>query len=479
MLPWLTPFAGGPSPSVLPWLTTAACVAGLMVLCGLASGPLLTSQLIACAWLVAALISAAIALMQYLGLGEALAPWVNATRPGEAFGNLRQRNHLATLMSIGLLALLWKGGLRTTGWQTGVMVALLAFGNAASGSRTGAVQWVLIVMLAALWSVGGGRRRLYMALIALIAYVLATLILPWLFLAVTGQTVGDVLGRFSEAAGCASRTVLWSNVLDLIALKPWSGWGWGKLDYAHYMTLYPGERFCDILDNAHNLPLHLAVELGIPAAVLTCGLLIGLTWHAKPKHEIASSRQMAWGVLAVIGLHSLLEYPLWYGPFQLAVGLCMLLLWKQPTDGLTLGRLWPFASMTVVPAVAIALVAYALFDYYRVSQIYLPLHARNAAYIDDTLGKSRQTRLFGNLVLFAELSTQPLTSGNAEKVYAMSSRLLHFSPEPRVIEKLIESAAMLGRDEEAMMHRVRYKAAFPEDYEKWANTMTSKLAQVR
>ena len=28
------------------------------------------------------------------------------------------------------------------------------------------------------------------------------------------------------------------------------------MDYAHFVTLYPGERFCDILDNAHNLPLH-------------------------------------------------------------------------------------------------------------------------------------------------------------------------------------------------------------------------------
>ena len=36
---------------------------------------------------------------------------------------------------------------------------------------------------------------------------------------------------------------------------------------------------------------------------------------------------MAWAVLAVIGLHSLLEYPLWYGPFQIAFGLCLAWLW--------------------------------------------------------------------------------------------------------------------------------------------------------
>ncbi len=32
---------------------------------------------------------------------------------------------------------------------------------------------------------------------------------------------------------------------------------------------------------------------------------------------------MAWGVLAIILLHSLLEYPLWYGPFQMALCQCV------------------------------------------------------------------------------------------------------------------------------------------------------------
>lgn len=42
--------------------------------------------------------------------------------------------------------------------------------------------------------------------------------------------------------------------------------------------------------------------------------------------------QMAWMILSVIGLHSMLEYPLWYGPFQLTVLLCLVLLWRRPAD---------------------------------------------------------------------------------------------------------------------------------------------------
>jgi len=104
------------------------------------------------------------------------------------------------------------------------------------------------------------------------------------------------------------------------------GWGWGELDYAHFITLYPGARFCEILDNAHNLPLHLAVELGMPLTLAFFGAVVWWVMRARPWAETDASRQLAWVVLLLIGVHSLLEYPLWYGPFQLAVVLCLLML---------------------------------------------------------------------------------------------------------------------------------------------------------
>jgi hypothetical protein len=39
-----------------------------------------------------------------------------------------------------------------------------------------------------------------------------------------------------------------------------------------------------------------------------------------------------------------------------------------------------------------------------------------------------------------------------------------------VIEKLIESAVMLGRDDEAMAYLARYRVAFPKEYALWAET---------
>mgnify|MGYP000334785991 CR=1 FL=1 len=39
---------------------------------------------------------------------------------------------------------------------------------------------------------------------------------------------------------------------------------------------------------------------------------------------------------------------------------------------------------------------------------------------------------------------------------------------PRVIEALIESAVLLGRDDEALYYLQRYRAAFPERHARWA-----------
>jgi hypothetical protein len=262
-------------------------------------------------------------------------------------------------------------------------------------------------------------------------------------------------------------------VLHLIAQKPWFGWGWGELDYAHFVTLYPSERFCEILGNAHNLPLHLAVELGLPFALTFWGVLVWLVLRAKPWREPEATRQMAWAVLAAIGLHSMLEYPLWYAPFQLAALLAVWLLWQarsSKADNAYAGLLEkqsPAALPVITAALLIAVSAYVGWDYWRISQIYLPVSERSAIYREDTLDKTRDSWLFADQLKFAELGITPLTRESAPHIHALALDMLHFSPEARVAEKLIDSALWMGNPEEAAYFEQRYKVAFPQDYALW------------
>lgn len=509
-LPWLNPFAGGPSPSVQPWLASMACTLALWLLAGagprrhgvgfaiaaaalvlwaalahlplrpevvfLAGGLALiavgmqlaaddeVTQGLQAGLLVAAVTSAVLGLLQYFGWSDALAPWVSRTGPGEAYANLRQPNQYATLAWLGAAVLLW-GTLRLRTWVATLVVVLLAVGSAASMSRTGVLQGFVLTVLAAWWNGPRRRERLLLCAAAALAYFAAASLLPALLEALTGALPARTLwGRIGGPEGCAGRRVLWSNVLHLIAQKPLAGWGWGELDYAHFTTLYDGPRFCDILDNAHDLPLHLAVELGVPAAVLVCAGGIAWMLRQRPWREAAPQRQLAWAIVALILLHSLLEYPLWYGPFQLAFGAAL--------GWLTLSHAQAPVARRSAPAVACAVAlllatGYAAWDYARVSQIYLAPEDRRAAWRHDTLAHVRRSWLFAGQARFADLTLASVTRGNAARLHPLALEMLHYSPEPRVIERAIESATLLGRPDEAVQLLARYRAAFPAEYQAW------------
>lgn len=540
-VPWLTPFSFGPLASALPWAVGAYLVAVLVIagspmggrdqwqetntivlavafvvlvvvrpasgtgfdLLALLGGLVLIvlsrslmSRSNRCAaakflsiwpWIAAGVLSSALALLQYLGQAHAVAPWVSPAPAGEAYANLRQRNQFASLTNIALVALLALSAQRDASgegfgarWLRSAQLvftvaALLAFGNAASSSRTGLLQLVIIVIIG--FTCYRNQRAAPYLCAVIASYVLGSVALPWM--ADLDPAMHGMFARLREGdAVCSSRITLWSNVLHLIAQRPWFGWGWGELDYAHFITLYDGPRFCDILDNAHNLPLHLAVELGVPVAIAFCVGIAWWVWRSKPWRETDPMRQLAWMVIMIIGIHSMVEYPLWYAPFQIALGLSLGLLVKPRAVPIAIQESktsW-WSQLTPSVALAIALFAacmYAAWDYRRISQIYLDPTARAPEFRYETLAKIQGSWLFRRQVQFAELTTSRLTPQNAERVHALALDLLHFSPEARVVEKLISSAQLLGREDEVAFYLRRYKAAFPDAYDKWMDRRSS------
>lgn len=497
-----------PQPSVTCWLAASAVLIAVFQSPRLGIGPWLSAVAVVFATAMAAFvgaalvqdrarmqaalahgllwagtISAVLGLLQYYGFAEALAPWTTAPPEGQAFGNLRQRNQFASLIGMALIAALWLyASYRGRSVQRRLMwvgvVSLLLIAAAASTSRTGLLEVVAIVGVAAFIArrerqTGRTDPNVLTRLpapLVLLSWIPLYFAIAWLLPQLACGGVDGMMQRLSEAAPIGhSRLILWNNVLTLIAEHPWTGWGWGELSFAHYThsTLYPGARFVEILDNAHNLPLHLAVELGIPAAVLICGGFLWLVISAKPWREREPFRLMAWGLLGVLVLHSLVEYPLWYGPFQLVFGLCLGSLSPAANyrdDGL---RPWTRKLPAVSATALIAICGYAGWDYIRISQIYLPREERLPPYEDNTLAKAHGSWLFANQVRFAGLTLTSVTRANAEEMHTLAERTLHFSPEPRVIIKLIESAELSGREDEARIQAQRLAVSFPLEYENW------------
>ena len=500
-LPFLFAVTAPPSPNFWPLVFSWACGLALAAW-GLVQGAAVVTRAQcvrlgnraagALAWglLLAAVLGGVVGLLQYLGAEPWGLPWIHPSTPGEAVGNLRQRNQQASLMALGVWSLLWlwvrAERVQRPQWGMGMVLggalAVLAVAAAATNSRTGALQWLLMLGLLCLWRRTDARKAIALVLVGMVLYVLAAWALPQVLLQVSGIRIDGLFDRFSNTSGaCGARRVLWSNMLTLIAQKPWLGWGWGELDYAHYITLFPGGRFCTLVDNAHNLPLHLAVELGVPLAVAVCGALAWLVWRGRPWAEQNPTRQLAWGVLTVIGIHSLVEYPLWYGPFQMAVVLCVWMLWstrqerggdevlRRAQDERGAGAALPASTWRYpVAAAMLTMAAYAGWDYHRISQIYLPVEQRAAAYRDDAMGHARKSWLYADVVRFAEVTTRPAVRENAQWMLPAALKTLHFSPEPRVIQKVIESATLLGRDDVALAHLARFRAAFPREQKQWA-----------
>jgi O-antigen ligase len=499
LAPWLNPFSPGPTPAVVPFVFSWFCVALALLITSVTDARRDTIfHSATLAWLVAACLSALIGVLQYIGSTAWAGVWIDHTGMGEAYGNLRQRNQFATLMNIGLASLLWlsfdfarakpnQTAANILHWSAKYLVffcaVLIGFGNASSSSRTGLIQLGVLSVFTFIWHIDTSPQAIkaspkvhswQITVAALVAYAVASLVLPWL-IGLDPLSSGAFARLRTGDPLCASRTTLWANVWHLISLKPWVGWGWGELDYAHFITLYPGPRFCDILDNAHNLPLHIAVEFGLPAALTVCGGVAWLIWWGRPQRKSDPYRRVAWGALAVIGLHSLLEYPLWYGPFQTAALLCLWQLYRHtPTTSAGFKSVYTqmlqrhHRSLTGLAGLSlIAACAFTAWQYQLASQIYLPPSERMNAYKEDTLRKISRVSLYQDQVRFADLTTTDLDPQNAQVVHDLALDMLHFSPESRVVELIIESASLLGREDEVRYYSVRYQAAFPESYAKW------------
>jgi O-antigen polymerase len=512
-LPFLFAVTDPPVANFWPLVVSWVCGA-VLLLVGAGSAYARAGHALRCGWWarvlagglgLAAVVASVIGLIQYVAGDVGLGPWIHASVPGQAVGNLRQRNQQGTLLSLGAWALLWwslhglrldwrprvpardadDGGGAGAAWLTGISPVLaalalvwIAVGGAATASRTVVVQWLLILVLLMLWRGAGRKEALRLGVAGFGIFMAAAWLLPEALWTFQGVRADALFHRFADGShSCTSRRVLWSNVLTLIGHKPWLGWGWGELDYAHYITLFPGERFCVLLDNAHNLPLHLAVELGVPAALALCGAAAAAVCSARPWRETQPQRQLAWGVLAIIGLHSMLEYPLWYGPFQCAaIASTGILLWPrrspQPGQGAAVAGRVCLASAVLILGVC----GVAAWDYHRVSQLYKPANQRAAAYRDDTQAKVADSLFFSSQLDFARLTTTRLTESNARPLNAMAHDLLHYSPEPRVLQVLIESAVMLGKDEEAAFHMQRYRVAYPDEYVRWTGAAGANRA---
>lgn len=243
-----------------------------------------------------------------------------------SYGPFGQENHFAdfiTLATASLIYLYAKGRLSAAFFSLILTWFLLML--AVSGSRSSwlylsiIASFALVMQLKAITqhrSSAATRSLLYMSLVAIPAFalvhVLAYYVAPeGLFRLTTDRIVNGI-----NIDTPSARMQIWYDSFRLFWQSPWLGIGVGNINSESFLLLDRTTALSAnrIFEHAHNLFLHLLTEMGIGAFLVA---LAGLTmWFRRFQwRELTPETWWLISLVAILGIHSMLEYPLWYAYF--------------------------------------------------------------------------------------------------------------------------------------------------------------------
>jgi O-antigen ligase len=244
----------------------------------------------------------------------------------ESYGAISQPNHFAdfTALAIASLIYLYIKGRFSTVFFTLILVWFLLM-LAASGSRSSWLYLIATTILALVMQVksmqqnrnsASTRNLVYICLVTLPAFALIHLFTNYiapdgLFNLSTDRIVNGI-----NIDTPSARLQIWYDSLRLFWQSPWLGIGAGEINIASFLLLDTPSSLAykSIFEHAHNLFLHLLTEMGIGAFLIVLACLA--IWIYKFKwRELNPETWWLISLLAILGIHSMLEYPLWYAYF--------------------------------------------------------------------------------------------------------------------------------------------------------------------
>lgn len=359
----------------LVWATALICLAAsLRQQLGLDT----IVQMIAAALLAGALASAFSAFAQRLELG--MHWYIVFPSFGRVYGNLGQANLLTTQLWLGLCSLLYFHQKKRV--RSGFMLMGLFFIAAACGMTASRMAWLHgLVMLAlavliwrrqsgkackALQEAGAPSAQLQSAVLRVstlwflggsLALIIAagevSRALPWQH-AAEQQSALDRL-RVGLASGDA-RLDIWRDTLTMIEQHPWLGGGVGNYSWNNAVASAQAPANAPTFagaEHAHNFLLQTAADYGLPLTLVVSAFV--LFWFYRAVRTAPSAEKyLLLALLALIFIHSQLEYPLWYADY---LGLTAVLLGLLGASGraLALPRRWIMLAVCLVSLFGMAL----------------------------------------------------------------------------------------------------------------------------
>lgn len=428
--------------------------------------PLWMERVLFVAFLLGGLVSAYLALYQWLRFGESaglLDIWVlpYPAERGRPYANLGQPNQLATLLVWALIACAWaayRGFVRLAG---GVCLAgFLLLGLALTQSRSGMMGVAIGLLICWKWRGTVVSKAFNWCVLGLAAwYVFLLVALPWLGRLLLLETEISFLERSSKE----SRPYMWRMALDAATQRPWTGYGWNQVLPAQLAVSddYP-KMTGKYMAQAHNLFLDFIVWAGFPLGLLLGGVLLAWLWLAWNKLTNTSQALYLALVLAT-GVHALVELPLHYAYFLLPIGLIIGSLNASM-------QIWAFGVMSRRWAFGFWLAAVSLFgllvnDYFRLESAYNDIRFEKANFVNAPKQHIPDTLVLNHLQYVIELyAISPAAGLGADLVQRYVNTTI-FLPSAYNISKLVVILALDGQADAANFWMRKAKTMMsPENY---------------
>jgi len=405
-----------------------------------------------------ALLGAAIALAQWLGVSNGYG-WIFPLQGGGVYANLGQPNHHAHYSWLGIASLFY---LRGRGSLTRPVLWLailpLALGSVISGSRS-VFLYPLILLVCIIWArhrePRGATAILLPDALGLLPAAIGLAILgSWLSTFLPGSPVTSVTRLYDSVSGPSGRLALARTAWTVFLEHPWVGQGAGDFSWASFMAAAAdtGDGQFQVAEHAHNILLQGLAEFGAPATVVVAVLLAAWVRRLMIRPWVLEELWIA-VILGIGAVHALLEYPLWYSYF---LGPCALLLGAADTGKALLlpaRRARPY--LVLIAAAGTLILANLRADYGAIEAAsYQPLAVdpdRERAWRISmaNLQKLHRDSLLSPwaLLAFAELAEPSRDQPDARA--ALCEKGIRFAPARSLLTRCAMQLAIAGRDADA------------------------------
>lgn len=450
------------------------------------------ADVLAAAFVLGALMGAAVALLQWLGVADRV-PWAFLPQGGGIQANLGQVNHHAHYAWLGIASAFHLRGRaclsRAWFW---FLVLFIGFGSALSGSRSVFLYALLLVGVLA-WARHRDPRGPAARLLADAAILLPLLLAlnffgawaspripefwawlgslhPWLDIGPLGRKAGDTLmpwARLYEGvSGPSARIDILRTAWAAFIEHPWLGQGAGNYLWAGFVAAagQTEERPMMVAEHAHNLVFHLLAEFGAPATLAVVLLLASWALHFLRRQW---RPEQAWcaAILGIGAVHSMLEYPLWYSYFLAPAAL--LLGAADTTKTITLAGRRIAVYLLLVALAGGFILGTLSADHGKLEQtVYRPLAAhpdRERAWrmSMDGLLKLHDESLLSPWALLAFSVLAEPSRQQANDRARLCERGMRFSPARWLVTSCAMQLAIAGRDADARQLALLVLLAYP------------------